>query len=403
VSIDANDEIRTSLHDHLSWWGLKHVTSDQDYFAWQRQQLTPDQLKQLHLHVERKRVGDERDEIAFYDLTAQPKIYPVLYSQRYEYYKEIGLRALARLGDAEHILDLGCGLGILTTFYARRFPEKTFVGVDRSAASIAVAQQKANALGLRNLRFICLDVEREALSGAYDLVIATHVLLQAEQDPGIPSKSWRTFERTRDTAQQASFEQRTGLARRLDQLCTVLNGSGHMIVCEKARQLARRVPFQRALAGQGLQLIAPPEVIRYRSIEEVTDDGPFYVLQKVGAATMSWDESPEPDEAPGFDRRAKTDVSTDLNQPLYENHGPSAQTAWERLDDRTVIREVTNHEPDGRAFHVELGSSRELLYLYCANTFDQRQLVIVEAGQSLILEQYYREISEGLSRGANPL
>ena len=113
-----NNSLLQSLHSHLAWWGLKWFTSDADYFAWQRTQLSPADLTQLNAQVERKRGGERRDEVAFYDLTAQPQILPVLYSQRYEYYREIGLRVADRFGNANSILDFGCGIGILTTFYA---------------------------------------------------------------------------------------------------------------------------------------------------------------------------------------------------------------------------------------------------------------------------------------------
>ena len=82
----------------------------------------------------------------------------------------------------------------------------------------------------------------------------------------------------------------------------------------------------------------------------------------------------------------------DVNVPLYENHWPSAQAAWERLKDREVIRETTRQAPDGRQVHAERGSSRGQHYLYCANTFDQRQLVIVEEARSAMLDKYYQEI-----------
>ena len=389
--------LRQSLRDHLTWWGLRHFTSDRDYFLWQRQQLSVEELNQLTIYAERKRTGDHVDETAFYDLTAHPTIYPVLYSQRYEYYEAIGLRTMAHLGKAHDILDFGCGLGILTTFYARRFPDANLVGIDRSAASIAIAQQKAKELGLRNLRFLCLDVQTEPLSGSFDLVLATHALLQAEQDPGIPSESWRTFDRGVDPVQQMVFEKRTGLASRLDRLCQVLRPHGRMIVSEKTRQLARRVPLQRALAGRGLQLVQPADPIQYRSIEEVVEDGPFYVLSNGTQTTVAWDELPELDDGSLITLNAMLANSIASNAPLYENHGPSAQVAWEELLERTITREVTREEPDGRQVHVELGIVDETHYLYCANTFDQRQLVMMEEARATLLEAYYQEILRGLT------
>lgn len=393
----TTEVLQQALRDHLAWWGLRHFTSDRDYFAWQRQKLSAEELNRLNLQVERKRQGGCREEIAFYDLAAHPAICPVLHSQRYEYYEAIGLRTMARLGEAQEILDFGCGPGILTTFYAQRFPGKTFIGIDRSAASIAVAQGKAKQLGLRNLRLTCLDVETEPFSGPFDLVLTTHALLQAEQDPGIPSLSWRTFGRGDDLSQQLSFERRTGLAIRLDRLCRVLNSSGRMIVSEKTRQLARRVPFQRALANRGLKLVERPAPIRYRTVEEVVEDGPLYVLDRRGEAALNWDEEPERDEGDALDLHALSTTPTDPHTPLYENHWPSAQAAWEQLKDRQVISETTRQAAGGRQVHAERGRSRGWQYLYCANTFDQRQLVIVEEARSAMLDRYYQEILRGLT------
>lgn len=391
----TDDSLRPLLREHLAWWGLRHFTSDRDYFAWQRQQLSPDDLKRLAHDAQRKREGDRRDEIAFYDRTASSTIFPVLYSQRYEYYEEIGRRICASLASAERVLDFGCGLGILTTFYARQCPHATFVGVDRSRDSIAVAREKAGELPLGNLRFECVDAETDSLSGSYDVVLTTHVLMQAEHDPGLPSRSWRTFERAHDFSQQSSFEQRTGLAGRLDRVCDALGPKGRLIVCEKTRQLARRVPFQRALSRRGVGLIEPAEFMHYRSVEDAVDDGPFYVLQRGLLGSSVWDEMPERDEGLPFAQDDASPVS-DSGGPLYENHWPSAQGVWERLRDRAVIQETTRQEPDGRQVHVERGIAGVLSYLYCANTFDQRQVVIADRARSAMIDSYYQEIIRGL-------
>ena len=176
------DSLHDSLHAHLAQWGLRSFSSDADYFAWQRATLSATDLNRLGEQVERKRGGTRLDEIAFYDLTAQPQILPVLYSQRYEYFMEIGSRVLPRIAQSGTVLDFGCGVGILTTFYARQYPETQFVGIDRSPESIAVAQAFARKLGLNNVRFECCDVEAGALVGTYDVIVATHALVQAEQE-----------------------------------------------------------------------------------------------------------------------------------------------------------------------------------------------------------------------------
>ena len=72
------------------------------------------------------------------------------------------------------------------------------------------------------VQFESMDLDREAGFGRYDLVICSHALLQAEQDPGLPSDRWDTFMRRQDAARQDSFEKRTGLVPRLDRLVDLL-------------------------------------------------------------------------------------------------------------------------------------------------------------------------------------
>lgn len=391
--LPSPDEMRATLHEleaHLASWGLRRFTSDDAYFQWQRQVLSARELSSLHEHVENKRRGSASDEVAFYDATAHPRILPVLYSQRYGYYVAVGGRIAGKIHPAGTVMDFGCGVGVLTTFYAKRFPRISFVGVDRSPSSISRAREQAKAFGLDNVRFECLDMIAESLGGSFDVIVASHALVQAEQELGVPSRDWTTFERPLDVGQQRQFEARTGIGPRLDRLDAALSPAGRLIVFEKTRQLARRVPFQRALAARGLSLIEPPECVRYQVVEETTDDGPLYALRR-GDSGVAWDESPEPDEGGPL---GPLSMSQELrgDEPLYENHQASAQQAWQRLHGRTVVDEETRSEPDGRQLHVEWGRADEGCYLYCANTFDQRQLVVVEPERAALLRTYYRDI-----------
>ena len=60
------------------------MESDAAYFAWQKEVFSPEELAALHQHLEAKRLATDGPtaEIAFYDLTAQPRSVPALYSQR---------------------------------------------------------------------------------------------------------------------------------------------------------------------------------------------------------------------------------------------------------------------------------------------------------------------------------
>ncbi|MFN3680838.1 MAG: methyltransferase domain-containing protein [Nitrospira sp.] len=395
----ANEQVKQIdriLHDHLTQWGLRRLTSTRAYLAWEQREASAEDLAHFDRLAERRRGGDPLDDTAFYDLSVQPPLFAVLHSQRYDYYQTVGKAIASRIREASTILDVGCGAGILTTFYARLFPDRRFVGIDRSSVSIQVATQKAKELGLGNVsfRWLAIDSKASPPGETYDLILSSHVLVQHEWDSGIPSESWRTFARGRDAARQLAFERRTGVGAALDWLSRALAHEGRMIVVEKTRQLARRVPFQRAVAARGFHMIEKPQPIRYQLFEDAIDDGPLYHLKREGHSWLEWDESPEPDDNPPLNPLDLRYRPVAADAPLYENHKPSAQQAWERLNPRIIVKEATYQEPDGRAFHVELGTSGAYVYLYCANSFDQRQLVVYESRRAAVLEDYYRDITE---------
>src|SRR6185295_9104756 len=114
----------------------------------------------------------------------------------------VGTQVAERIGSARSVLDFGCGSGLLTTYYARQFQDTEFVGVDRSTASIRIAREYGQRHNLPNVRFEAADIQGQPLSGSYDLIIATHALLQAEQDRGLPSRTWQTLERAQDSSSQ---------------------------------------------------------------------------------------------------------------------------------------------------------------------------------------------------------
>lgn len=493
-------DLQGRLADHLAWWGLRRFDSDAAYFDWQRQILSPNDLTRLNRLVEEKRRAgpDAEPEAAFYDLAARSDILPVLYSQRYDYYLAIGPAVAERLAGARTVLDFGCGIGLLTTFYARLYPDISFVGVDRSAASLAAARERAAELGLRNLRVEQVDLSGASLVGEYDLLVCTHALLQAENDPGLPSTSWEAFVRSRDPAAQAAFERRTGLDIRLNRLCQMLTPGGRMIVFEKTRPLARRVPFQRALAARTFRLLESPLPLRYRLVEELVDDGPFYVVTRAPLASGTpagpeWDERPEQfveealhrrrgdsaarirERLPGrlvlrgkhwadslpvpvraewgaaarwlsylyveiggqpagilvAIRQTGSELDCELGRslaaaakapaqmqallertwpssvaqedsrqaPLFENHSASAEDLWAGLPGKRIQRAETVGESGGGQMHLELGTAGALTYLYCATTFDQRQLVLFEQDRGRLLEAYYRELRQSWEEG----
>ncbi|RMH31384.1 MAG: class I SAM-dependent methyltransferase [Nitrospirae bacterium] len=486
-----NDQAR--LAQYLASWGLRQFPDAAAYEQWQREQIPAHERQRLD-RLRQERGESIQAERAFYDLAAHPQILPALHSQHYDYYMTVGSTMADRIAPACRVLDVGCGVGILTIYYASLFPETEFVGIDRSPVSIATASAEARKRHVRNVRFELTDLsEWRPDSLRFDLVLSTHAVFQAEHDPGMPSRSWRTFDRAADCDHQHVLEERTGLKTRLDALCRLLDAKGRLLLCEKATHLGRRVLLQRALSARGLSLYTKPFLIRYHSLGELIDDGPLYEVSYAPTSRWEWDEQWEPREgdslycvsgaqarqigqrlcrlfphrtvdadaqrfgrcrltvgtwenalhfcyvsnvhdvesvvigaaidAPLFarllsqwERRTASDraeliawlsqrtVPATAEEPLpwYENHTPVAQWIWEALPDKIVHREHTFQEHDGRQLHVETGASLEWAYLYWANTFDQRQLVIVPVDQDALLHHYLDEAIADMPMPAKP-
>ncbi len=467
---------------HLAEWGLRRFPDEDSYYAWQHESLTGARL-QLLQHVAQARRGAEDADQAFYDLAASPDVLPVLYSQRYGYYNVLGPAIADALAGAQCVLDVGCGVGILTTWYAARFPDVTFVGIDRSLKSIETARRFAQCRQLENVSFHHCEIPQHDMPGTFDTIVATQALFQSESDPGLPSQNWTTFERDRDVRQQQDLEERTGIGPRLDRLLKALVVPGKVVLFEKAVHLGRRVLFQRALEARECLPVAEPQLLTYSELGEPVEDGPLYVVQRGPASLVAAFREDVPQDLqqglyrcqgaraefvyarlPKYDVRSepvKTNlvgqdghcetgrtggglgyvrlmlhetffglllgtmewqhlmvelVRDELQQgrepietrltriwpeqesdppeesPLYENHRPAAEEVWQKLPDRVVLRQQTDEEADGRQRHIEYGRcAGEFFYLYWANTFDQRQIVIMEQERSTLLETYYSE------------
>jgi len=57
----SSQATRHALEAHLAWWGLRKFTSDETYFQWQRETLSPSEITVLHRQVEQKRCGSSAD------------------------------------------------------------------------------------------------------------------------------------------------------------------------------------------------------------------------------------------------------------------------------------------------------------------------------------------------------
>jgi len=103
------------------------------------------------------------------------------------------------------ILDIGCGNGVLTCFYATYFPKSAVVGIDSSSEGIVCAEELKRRLNLNNVQFVQSDFVESGLSdvtGEFELIAAAKCIGTAidlpEFDDGKPL--FRAFEEFSDFA-----------------------------------------------------------------------------------------------------------------------------------------------------------------------------------------------------------
>ena len=80
--------------------------------------------------------------------------------------------AAARIGDQDNVLDVGCGTGETTMDAARIARTGSVLGVDLSAAMLAVACERVERAGLTNVAFVQADAQIHAFQPeSFDVVL----------------------------------------------------------------------------------------------------------------------------------------------------------------------------------------------------------------------------------------
>ena len=83
----------------------------------------------------------------------------------------------AGLGPGQRVLDLGCGLGHVSFLVAELVgPDGSVTGLDADTTLLAVAEQRRQAAGVTNVRFVEGDVRSWLRDGDYDAVVGRLIL-----------------------------------------------------------------------------------------------------------------------------------------------------------------------------------------------------------------------------------
>jgi cyclopropane fatty-acyl-phospholipid synthase-like methyltransferase len=119
---------------------------------------------------------DQVDLRAFYDFIARPEIGYVVHSFKAESIQASGLRIAQHIAGRRSVLDLGCNIGYLTTWYASLSADRSVIGVDWSERSIHEARKLAQRIEVRNVEFQVCDLSCEFPPGHFEAIVEAQCL-----------------------------------------------------------------------------------------------------------------------------------------------------------------------------------------------------------------------------------
>jgi SAM-dependent methyltransferase len=157
------------------------------------------------------------------------------------------------------VLDVGCGMGVHTCYYAWRHPDSEVVGVDRSPHGIARAGELAAELGLNNVRFLEGHVDTldlTLLGGLFETVTASTFLVDAE--PALLEYSGVNPWSVAATVQEALEH---GRSDHVEWLSSLLVDGGEYLGLERVPGPAALAVWLGALQHAGLE-VEPSAVTR---------------------------------------------------------------------------------------------------------------------------------------------
>ncbi|MAH88451.1 MAG: hypothetical protein CMJ06_00125 [Pelagibacterales bacterium] len=158
--LKTKNNIKLSLKKHLNNFGLKFFNSYDNYFKWQIQCLDninlSDNEKNKYFNFLNKNKLNKNYKLptSFYDLIASNRRLSVItHSMKSNDILYNGVSIINDLNDCKNILDIGCNLGYLTSFYSKVFKNSNIIGLDKSKKSILLASEVFHKKKYNNLCF----------------------------------------------------------------------------------------------------------------------------------------------------------------------------------------------------------------------------------------------------------
>ena len=167
-----------SFEAHLKLFNIFHFKSFDEienfaYSNWSKP--TKDELKFLNQRKKADPSSSFIDNLKFYGAVGKSEILQsLILSERYGSYESSSNFVIENLNGFKTILDIGCSIGYLTTYYALKIPESSFIGIDFSFESVKKANNMKKKLNLNNIDFMVRDMNKMNYPNKYfDCIVDT--------------------------------------------------------------------------------------------------------------------------------------------------------------------------------------------------------------------------------------
>ncbi len=182
------------------------------------------------------------------------------------------------------IVDVGCGNGILTCFYAQHFPMSKVIGFDISEGAIDCAKDVASQIGVSNVEFVVSDANDPSLpveKGAVDLLVSVAAL---GPPPLAGTANAPVYDLLSAKPKMAALIQVSLLAPYLEP------AKGKFISFDKVGNLAAQASWANIIQRSGLGInLAESSWIGYQNIEDDTITLPALVATPYTPPTSAHD------------------------------------------------------------------------------------------------------------------
>ena len=172
-----------TVDTHLAAYGLREFDDARAHRRWMRRKVGPeidDTIDQYAKAFSDHRILEAQERL--YGALARPGVFGPASSSRFGAMRASAGEVLPYLPVTGAMLDLGCGPGHLTSWYARLSPSATFTGCDREPAFIDSATSDATRLGIENVTYVVADVTKGVPAGPFELIVSTQSVADADAE-----------------------------------------------------------------------------------------------------------------------------------------------------------------------------------------------------------------------------